>query len=153
MIFQRPSYNAGLSAGLLWHQRIELSVFGRALLDEYQKRVVFPGTYTFNLVHGGVAAHFWYPIGQKFNLQAGLKGSYGEMSWTSGEEGSTDKLKDVVYFVTPNIGVSWSVGQFVKFRWSLGYQKVFDLELAGVEPSDFDNFNTSVSIMIGNFGQ
>ncbi len=148
--FERFSSNAGLSVGVLWRNRIEFSLFGRALLNDYQKRVIFPGVYTFSLVHGGVAASFWYPVGNRFHIQTGLKGSYGQMSWTSNEN-ATDKFIDAVYFVTPHVGVSYSMGQYVKLQCNLGYQKIFDLSLVGVQNSDFDNFNIWFSVLVGNF--
>lgn len=115
-----------------------------------------PGLQGLNFGHGGI----WLGITPKqekaIHPFASVKLGWGKVEYevTPNPAEDSEKVKDRVFVVTPEVGVEFNVFDFFRLAASANYRLTdgIDENLNGLQDKDFSKFGATLTLRFGGFG-
>ncbi|MFT4833588.1 MAG: hypothetical protein ACI8WP_000342 [Flavobacteriaceae bacterium] len=137
----------GLSYGIL-----SLGIFQNDFKDTYQQKLVFPNSFSLVYRYGGLNLGLRYlTIG---NFESSLKLAYGkgDFIWYKNETGETF-LRDKFSMIAGEIRVTYRPIKPIRIFVKGTYRRMNELDLDGLESSEFDGLGFGIGLSIGLYNE
>jgi hypothetical protein len=144
----RTTTHAGVAAGVVFSRRYEVSIYYHQMLDNFFKRVIFPELYHLNTEEAGIRLNYLLALHKRVFASFGGRAGLGWNYWRASDD-DDNAFSDQTYTVAPEVGVGYIICRWAMLRAHAGYNKTLDVELAGIETTDFDGVNFGLSLNLG----
>jgi len=149
-ITDKLATNLGVHAGLLYKKRLEISVYGLYMVDKYQRRVVFPEGFQIFLYHAGFQTSYYLRPAKKIRPMASVRFGMGMVGWKPLED-SEETFRDRIYPIRPSMGIQYELTSWMIIQASIGYMRVIDLNMIGLNEDDLEGMDLSFGLKVGKF--
>ena len=137
---------AGIHLGLISRGRIEVNVSYSRILDNFHKQLIFPSVHTYDQTNYGLHVQYSF-FNKSIRPHVALGVQYGVVSWNP-ESDSNDTFADHVYIYDVFLGIKWLINRTFAFQASAGYNFAHDVEIIGLESTDYDGYKAEVQLKI-----
>ncbi len=118
----------------------------------FEDFVIFPNVFSLKYQYSG--PNFGYYFLMNRTLKASLNVSYlkGDMIWRDGEDGQ-DFFRDEFNMIKASLRIELNTIRFLKPYLGVGYQRIRDLDLTGLQSENFSGIQYILGLRIGFFNQ
>lgn len=138
-----------LSAGIIYKNRLDLSVCYGVVIDNFKKRIIFPRFFTYGQMNGGLYLNYYF-TNRRLRPLAGLGTRYAHISW-SAEEGIKDEYSDRLFIYDAYLGGIWQINDAIALQANIGYTFSDEVKIIGLETEDFQGIKFDMAINIRLF--
>lgn len=132
------------------YKRLTLGVYQNLALGSTSRTLIFPNAFDLKYAFGGVY------LGLEVVKSGPVTGSvlmnygHGDMIWERSTTGD-DFLRDTFHMIKPEVRIAYQPIRFFRVYALGGYRTFLDLDLNGVEQSDFSGITFALGIQLGYF--
>ena len=149
-VLDETAGNVGLSWGLMVNDRFTAGSFVSVKVDNTYLPLVFPNSFTLNMVHGGLQLGYLSPVSDRISVGVDMRASMGEME-VSFRETFEDLSSARFRVLQPGIISEYQLFRFAKVYISASYRLVQGLELNGVDQESFNGVTWQIGMKLGLF--
>lgn len=132
----------GARFGLVFRERLEVSASYTISVDDFNQQIIFPSRHSFDQKNIGVYAQYSF-LNKKIRPLVGLGMEYGMVTWEPDYD-SKDSFLDNVFIYSMYAGASWELHRTLTIQADIGYNVGSDVELIGLEQSDYNGIRGDI---------
>ncbi len=137
-------------AGVIYKQHFYLAAFATEYQGDIQSTVVFPNEFNLLFKHGGASIGYKTSRERRVEILVGSQIGWGSMLWKLSESGR-NFIKDDLMVIHPFVSADISIVKYASANIAIGYRKLVGLDLASVNPKDFEGITATLTLRLGRF--
>lgn len=140
---------AGVAAGIVIKEKIDVSFYYGMVIDDFKKRVIFPTLFSYDQMNGGLYLNYYFTRNRLRPL-AGIGAKFGQISWWA-NEGINEEYTDHLMIYDAFFGGIWKINDTFSLKADLGYTFSGEVDLIGLNTEDFQGIKFDVAIKLHLF--
>ena len=114
--------------------------------------VIFPNVFSLKYRYGGPNFGYYFLMNRKLNASLNVSYLRGDMIWRDKEDGQ-DFFRDEFNMIKANLRIEFNGVRYLKPYIGIGYQRIGDLELTGLQSENFSGIQYVIGLRGGFFNQ
>lgn len=140
---------ANFSGGLIYNNHLEARIAYGVIIDDFKKQIIFPTTYTYKQNNFSFLLQYAF-FEKHIRPVAGLAINFSQASWVP-QGDIEDIYSDNLITYSAFAGLNWAINKTVTLQTDIGYNKIHELELVGLEEDDFNGLRFEIQLKFGIF--
>jgi hypothetical protein len=138
-----------VSVGVIYNNHLEARISYGTIIDDFKKQIIFPTTFSYQQDNFALQVQYAF-FESKIRPIAGVELKYGQASWLP-QGDIEDVYTDNILTYGAYAGASWAINKSMTFQTDIGYNRIQELELVGLEEDDFNGFRFEIQLKFGIF--
>ena len=128
----------GISLGITYKKRLDLSFSFSAILDSFKKQIIFPSTHKYDQKNFGIRGQYSF-FNTRIRPNTGLAYKYCRAYWNPLND-SNETFDNNFSMYEFFIGADWFVSEVFSLNVSGGYNMAGGIDLVGLSDKDYHGF-------------
>lgn len=136
----------GIGLGLIIKDRIDVLVYYSQIMDSFKKQIIFPSNHEYDQVNFSLNGQYSF-LKKSIRPHIGAGVAYAKLAWEPLHD-SNDTFSEYIFIYSLFAGANWAINRFLSLQGNFGYNFAGDVEIVGLESTDFTGFKLDLMLKI-----